>query len=186
MLENSSLGFQANSSLTIEEPLHITDEDCFVSDSKAVILFKSLAYFVILLASLVGNSLIILVVLKNKQLHKSINYFVFKMAVSNLFTPLTIMPVKIVEIILGSGALTVHRPLVLGNILCKLCYFLPDVSVLVSVESLLLISLDSLVAVVFPLKFRCITSKVRLTCVVCTWIIAIAVHSPYFYTLRLP
>ena len=72
-----------------------------------------------------------------------------------------------------------------GNILCKLCFFLPDVSVLVSVESLLLISFDRFMAVLFPLKFRCITPKVRLICIGCAWTIAIAVHAPYVYTLRL-
>ena len=140
MLENSSLGKQTSSSLSADEPA----EDCLTEDFTASVALKSLAYFVILLVSLVGNILITLVVWKNKKLHKSINYFVFNMALSDLFTPLTIMPIKVVEIILGSGAFKVHSPLILGNVLCKVCYFLPDVSVLVSVESLLLISLDRL------------------------------------------
>ena len=185
MFENSSLVNQTNSSLTTDEPMNIAAEDCLTDDSTAAVVLKSLAYFVILLVSLVGNVLIALVVWKNKKLHKSINYFVVNMALSDLFTPSTIMPIKIVEIISGSGAFKVHSPLMLGNILCKVCYFLPDVSVLVSVESLLLISLDRFAAVVFPLKSKRITSKVRLTCILCSWIIAIAVHSPYFYTLRL-
>ena len=180
MSENYSSGFPNNRSLT-----NNTNEHCISADSTAAIVLKSLAYFVILLVSLVGNALIILVVRKTKQLRKSINYFVFNMAMSDLFTPLTIMPVRIVEIISGSGAFMVHSPLMLGNILCKLCYFLPDVSLLVSVESLLLISLDRFVAVVFPLKAKLITSKTRLICILCTWIIAIAVHGPYFYTFRL-
>ena len=176
MSENSSSGFQA-----------ITYEDCFVADSTAAIVFKSLAYFVILLVSLVCNVFVIVVVWKNRpwQLCKSINYFVFNTAVSDLFTPLTIIPIRIVEIISGSGAFMVHSPLMLGNILCKLCYFLADVSVLVSIESLLLISFDRFVAALFPLKSKRITSRVRLICTLCTWIIAIAVLAPYFYTLRL-
>ena len=101
------------------------------------------------------------------------------------FTPLTIMPVTIVEIISGLGAFTVNSLLMLGNILCKLCFFLPDVSLLVSVESLLLISLDRFVAVVFALKAKLISSKTHLICILCTWIIATAVHAPYFYTFRL-
>ena len=185
MFQNSSSGFTTNSSLTSEEPLNNTNEHCISADSTAAIVLKSLAYFVILLVSLVGNALIILVVWKTKQLRKSINYFVFNMAMSDLFPPLTIMPVRIVQIITESDAFKVDSPLMLGNILCKLCYFLPDVSLLVSVESLLLISLDRFVAVVFPLKAKLISSKTRLFCILCTWIIAIAVHAPYFYTFRL-
>jgi len=185
MFENCCSGFSTNSSATHDKSPNSTDEQCLTADSTAAIVLNSLAYFVILLVSLVGNALIILVVLKTKQLRKSINYFVFNMAMSDLFTPLNIMPVKIVEIISGSGAFMVHSPLMLGNILCKLCYFLPDVSLLVSVESLLLISLDRFVAVVFPFKAKLITSKTRLICILCTWIIAIAVDAPYFYTFRL-
>ena len=185
MFENSSSGFPTNSSTIIDEPLYSGDEYCFTKDTTAAIVFKSLAYFVILLVSLVGNVLIILVVWKNKHLRLSINSFVVNMALSDLFTPLTIMPVKIVEIISGSGAFIVDSPLMFGNLLCKLCYFLPDVSLLVSVESLLLISLDRFVAVVFPLKSRRITSRVRLICICCAWIISITVHAPYFYTFRL-
>ena len=161
------------------------EQDCFTADSTEAIVRKSLAYLIILLVSLVGNVLVILVVWKNKHFRMPIDSFVANMAVSDLFTPLTIMPIKVVEIISGSGAFMIHSPLMFGNILCKLCYFLPDVSVLVSVESLLLISFDSFMAVVFPLKFRCITPKVRLICIGCAWTIAIAVHAPYFYTLRL-
>jgi len=185
MFENCSSAFSTNSSTTLDKSPNSTDEHCLTADSTAAIVLKSLAYFVVLLVSLVGNALIISAVLKTKQLRKSINYFVFNMAISDLFTPLTIMPVKIVEIISGSGAFMVHSPLMLGNILCKLCYFLPDVSVLVSVESLLLISLDRFTAVVFPLKAKLISSKMRLICILCTWMIAIAVHAPYFYTFRL-
>ena len=175
MFENASSGFQA-----------ITYEDYFAADSTAAIVFKSLVYFVILLVSSVCNVFLILVVWKNRpwQLCKSINYFVFNTAVSDLFMPLTIIPIRIVEIISGSGAFMVHSPLMLGNILCKLCYFLVDVSILVSIESLLLISFDRLVAALFPLKSKRITSRVHLICTLCTWIIAIAVHAPYFYTLR--
>ena len=185
MFENYSSGFSANSSLILDKSPNSTDEHCLTADSTAAIVLQSLAYFVILLVSLLGNSLIILVFLKTKQLRKSINYFVFNMAMSDLFTPLTIMLVRIVELISGSGAFMVHSPLMLGNILCKLCYFLPDVSLHVSVESLLLISLDRFVAVVFPLKAKLISSKTRFICILFTWIIVIAVHAPYFYTFRL-
>ncbi|XP_022798950.1 galanin receptor type 1-like [Stylophora pistillata] len=115
----------------------------------------------------------------------SINYFVFNMAVSDLLNPLTIITVKIVEIISRSSSWKVDSPWVLGNILCKLAYFLPDVSLVVSIGSLLLISIDRLFAVVFPLKAKLITSKVRLISILGTWLVAIVVHAPYLYFFRL-
>ena len=185
MPENSSLIFPDNNSSTTDRTPNSTDEGCISIDSNAETVVKILAYFTILLVSLVGNSLVILVFCKNKQLRRSINYYVLNMAVSDLFTPLTVMPVTIVRIISGSTAFMVDTPLVLGNILCKLCYFLPDVSFVVSIESLLLISVDRFIAVVFPLRIKLISSKVRFICIFCTWIVAIAVHAPYFYTFKL-
>ena len=107
------------------------------------------------------------------------------MAVSDLGIPLTRMTVMIVEIFSGSSSWKVDRPWLLGNILCKLAYFLSDVSFVVSIESLLLISMDSLIAVVFPLKAKLISSKVRLISILSTWLFAIAVHAPYFYGFKL-
>lgn len=160
-------------------------QDCLPHSSTGETVLKSLAYFVILILSLIGNGCILLVIYKNKNLRRNINFFVLNMAVSDLFNPLTIMPVHLVMIISGSPSWRVHNPWILGNILCKLCYFLPDVSLTVSIESLLLISVDRFIAVVFPLKARLFSTKVHLICIGCTWIIAIAVHAPYFYTFRL-
>lgn len=162
-----------------------TREECLVGDSTVETVIKALAYFIILIVSLVGNILLILVIHKNKQLRKSINYFVFNMAVSDLFNPLTIMPIRIAQIISGSGSWNVDNPWILGNILCKLSYFLPDVSLVVSIESLLLVSMDRFVAVVFPLKAKLISPKARLISIGCAWLVAIAVHTSYFYTFRL-
>ena len=160
-------------------------QDCLPHSTTGETVLKSLAYFVILILSLIGNGCILLVIYKNKNLRRNINFFVLNMAVSDLFNPLTIMPVHLVMIISGSPSWRVDNPWILGNILCKLCYFLPDVSLTVSIESLLLISVDRFIAVVFPLKARHFSTKVHLICIGCTWIIAIAVHAPYFYTFRL-
>ena len=188
MLSNNSTLDSAlikNVSVSAEGVQNSSSQDCLVNDSMVEVVFKSLAYFAILSVSLVGNILLVLIIHKNKQLRKSINYFVFNMAVSDLFNPLTIMPIRIVQIISGSESWKVNSPWILGNILCKFSYFLPDVSVVVSIESLLLISLDRFIAVVFPLKAKLISPKARLISIGCAWIIAIAVHAPYFYTFRL-
>ena len=155
------------------------------ADSAAEITAKAVAYFFIFLVSFFGNIFILVVIYKNKRLRRSINYFVFNMAVSDLFNPLTVMTMKIVEIISGSESWKVDSPWLLGNILYKLTYFLPDVSLVVSIGSLLLISIDRLIAVVFPLKAKLISSKVRLISILRTWFVAIAVHAPYFYSFKL-
>ena len=147
MFENSSMAAE-------KDAQNVTDLDCPSEDSIAEVTLKALAYCAILLVSFIGNIIIVLVIYKQKQLRKSINYFVFNMAVSDLFTPFTIMPIRIAEIVSGSKSWKADSPWILGNILCKILHFLPDVSLLVSIECLLLISMDRLIAVVFPLKAK--------------------------------
>ena len=171
---------------TTEHAEDYFDQNCHRSESRVVeVVFKALAYFIILIVSLVGNLLVLLITYKNRQLRKTISFFVFNMAVSDLFNPLTIMPIQIVQIISGSDSWKVDRPWTLGNILCKLSYLLPDVSLVVSIESLLLISIDRFIATIFPLCTKLESLKARLISILFTWIVAIAVHAPYFYTLRL-
>ena len=178
--------FENSSQTTGHTDSSNSDQACEITaDSAVEITAKALAYIFIFLVSFFGNIFLLVVIYKNKQLRRSINYFVFNMAVSDLFNPLTVMTVKIVEIISGSSSWKVDRPWLLGNILCKLAYFLPDVSVVVSIGSLLLISIDRLIAVVFPLRAKPISSKVRLVSIISTWFVAIAVHAPYFYSFKL-
>ena len=188
MFVNTTLrmSFENSSLTTGHVAANNSNQDCVEEAESAIeVTAKAMAYIFIILVSFLGNIFLVVVIYKNRQLRRSINYFVLNMAVSDLFNPLTIMPVKIVEIISGSESWKVDSPWLLGNILCKLSFFLTDVSLVVSIESLLLISMDRLVAVVFPLKAKLTTSKVRLTSILCTWIVAIAVHTPYFYTFRL-
>ena len=122
--------FENSSQSTSHAASSHSDQACEITaDSALEVTAKALAYIFIFLVSFFGNIFLLVVIYKKKQLRRSINYFVFNMAVSDLFNPLTIMTVKIVEIISGSSSWKVDRPWLLGNILCKLAYFLPDVSV---------------------------------------------------------
>ena len=188
MIVNTTMShfFENSSQTTSHTDSSNSDQACEITaDSAVEITAKALAYRFIFLVSFFGNIFLLVVIYKNKQLRRSINYFVFNMAVSDLLNPLTVMTVKIVEIISGSSSWKVDRPWLLGNILCKLAYFLPDVSLVISIGSLFLISIDRLIAVVFPLKAKLISSKVRLISILSTWSVAIAVHAPYFYSFKL-
>ncbi|XP_078370790.1 neuropeptide FF receptor 2-like [Oculina patagonica] len=187
MFRNFSVPLPITNSFNRTEYAHnSSNEDCFAGETtSADVVCKALAYFVILLVSLFGNLLVLFITYRNKQLRKSINYFVFNMAVSDLLNPLTIMPIQIVHIITGSVSWAVDKPWILGNTLCKLSYFLPDVSLVVSIESLVLITMDRFISAVFPLNTKLESTKALLISILSTWIIAIAVHGPYFYTFRL-
>ena len=73
----------------------------------------------------------------------------------------------------------------LGQTLCKLVPFLADTSSAVSIQSLVLIAVDRFVAVVFPLRSPLISSKLCPFFILATWIVALAVYSPYLFVLKL-
>ena len=136
-------------------------------------------YFIGLLVSLIGNVLITLVFYKYKPIRKSINYFVLNMAISDLFTPLTIMPFIIASTLSNGVGFLNQLPSQLAGVVCKLCYFLADISLFVSIISLLMISFDRLIAVVFPLHIKLISMKVRVICILMSWVVAISVYGLY-------
>ena len=54
-----------------------------------------------------------------------------------------------------------------------------------STLSLILVAADRFIAVAFPATYIKITAKKRRFLILSTWILAMAIHSPYIYTFRL-
>jgi len=150
-------------------------EDILYFDSSYVTI-----YSILLIASLVRNSLLIFPCLKSKT---TINLIITNEAVSDLLYSIVHFPREIAVQIKGSTAFLVHGWI--GHVLCKICAFTVDAAIAVSTPSLILVAADRLVAVVFPTEYNQITVKKRRLLILSTWIVATAIHSPYFYTFRL-
>ena len=138
------------------------------------------ALSLILVVSLVGNSVIVLIVSKTPTLRKPINMLIANMAMSDLLFPIFLFPVRLADLhddswLIGGS---------LGQALCKLQPFLSDISALVSIQSLVLITVDRFVAVVFPLRSPLISRKLCMFFIAATWIVAMAVLSPYLVAFK--
>ena len=143
---------------------------CSFVDSSAERFSKLFAFCFTLLGSLFGNILIIIIVNKNRDLRKTINYFIVNMALSDLVLTLIVLPVEISRLVTDS--LHWHLSGILGLICCKLFYFASSVSLVVSAESLVWIAIDRFVAVVFPMKLGLISGRTRSIAIVSTWMCA--------------
>lgn len=142
-----------------------------------------MAYAVIMLISLMGNSAIVLVVFKLEQLQTSTNFFIANMAVSDLLMPLFAMPRMMTMIHFGA-----NRWLMGGNFglaMCKLAPLFQDVSTAVSIQSLALIAADRFYNVFYPVKAQAINLRVVKLAIALVWSIAFVVHSPYLYIYRI-
>ena len=143
---------------------------CSFVDSSAERFSKLCAFCFILLGSFVGNIFIIIIVYKNRDLRKTINYFIVNMALSDLVFPLMVLPAEITQLVTYSQHW--HVSGILGSICCKLFFFATVVSLFVSTQSLVWIAIDRFVAVVFPMKLGLISSNIRTIAIISTWVCA--------------
>lgn len=148
----------------------------------AKIVVKSLAYAVIIVVALTANCLIGAIVVKTKSM-RTINYLIVNMAMSDIILSIFAFPriLELTEIYVGYWL--IDGPL--GLALCKIVYFLQDVSTAVSIQSLVLIAIDRFGAVVFPLHPPIVSSKRCPYFILCAWVVAMAIHSPYFFARKL-
>ena len=145
---------------------------------------KISAYIVILVIAMLGNILVVYVLCKSKRVQRNVNFLILNMVVSDLFIPIVVFPRKIVEIVMDLETKWLVTGLA-GQVSCKLINFLQDLATAVSVQTVVLIALERLVAVVFPLRVSMITLRMRVALIASTWIIGAAVHAPYFYIFKL-
>ena len=149
--------------------------------STAEIIGKTAAFCLFYVISLVGNSSIAFIVYKTKAMRKPVNYFIVNMAVSDLLFSTVLFPRLIMKLYVDSWPISGSA----GEALCKLSYLLPTISIFVSVQSLVLMAVDRFGAVVFPLRSPLINSKLCFFFVLVTWVVAMAINSPYLFAFRL-
>ena len=148
---------------------------------EAVKVGKTVAYSLILVVSLVGNSLIVLIVYNTPTLRKPINILIANMAMSDLLFPIFLIPVRLTDLHVGSWLIGGT----LGQALCKIHPFLIEISTKVSIQSLVLITVDRYAAVAVPLRSPLISRKVCRCLIVGTWILAVPFCWPYLFTYNL-
>ncbi|KAL9984829.1 hypothetical protein ACROYT_G007165 [Oculina patagonica] len=149
-------------------------------DSLTEQVFKCIAYFIIMFASLIGNVLVICVVIMNRQMRTVTNYLIVNMAVADLLITAFSMPVFIKLLVTGhmdwsSG--------VFSEILCKIISFSQSLSIASSVLSLAAIAVDRFLAIMYPLK-RYMTFQISYGIMAVVWIVGIAVNSPFLYAMK--
>ena len=141
---------------------------------------ETFAYCLLFLVSLVGNTLVAMIVFKTKTLRKPINFLIVNMAMSDMLVPTFLFPRELV--LTYTRSWVIGGPL--GQVLCKLSIFASNLSFTVSIQSLVLIAVDRFGAVMFPLRSPLINSKRCRVFILATWIIAIAIFCPYLFASK--
>ena len=147
-----------------------------------VSVFFTTVMAIISVAAFTGNILVIVAVCKTPGLRTSTNYYYINMAVSDFFSCLITWPSNLTdEIVTSSGSLLQGSMATIG---CKVGVYFKMLSAIVSILSLVLIAVERFVAIVFPLKVRLITTKLRATLLFATRFISMDYCVPMFYYFR--
>ena len=144
------------------------------SSAVATMLTSAIAF--VSLAAFFGNSLVTLTFLMKSTLRTSTNYFIVNMAISDLMSSSTSLPLAATEGLLSkehaiSGSV--------ASFVCKLGLYSRAVSQTVSVESLLLIVVDRYIAIVLPFKAIHVSQRLRAAILFFTWVFALLFVLPY-------
>lgn len=160
----------------------LTPSGCLSSsNSTAGRIAETFGYCLIFVVSFSGNTFIGIIVYKTKAMRKTINFLIVNMAMSDLVMPISFISLILAQVNHSSWPIRGA----LGMATCKLVQFLPNVSIAVSIQSLLLIAVDRFGAVVFPLRSPIISSKLCPYLILTTWIAAIILFSPHLIGFEL-
>lgn len=123
------------------------------------------------LSGFFGNTLVILVVLFNQQMHSTTNLLIVNLAVADLLFVVFCIPFTATDYI------TEYWPF--GDLWCRTVQYLIVVTAFASIYTLVLMSVDRFLAVVHPIRSRQLrTEKVTKIAIVTQWVIILAISFP--------
>ncbi|KAG7495584.1 cholecystokinin receptor type A [Solea senegalensis] len=129
-------------------------------------------YSLIFLLSVLGNSLIIAVLVRNRRMRTVTNLFLLSLAISDLMVSLVCIPFTLIP--------NLMRDFIFGAGICKLVMYFMGVSVSVSTFNLVAISLERYSAICNPLSSRAWQTKSHAAKVItATWVASFILMLPY-------
>ncbi|CAH6785692.1 G-protein coupled receptor 83 [Phodopus roborovskii] len=130
----------------------------------------SLAYAVIIMISLFGNTLVCQVFVKHKEIKKSTGLLIFNLAISDILIILLNSPFAVARFLTGQW--------VFGRIMCHVSRFAQYCSLHVSTLTLMAVAMDRHRVILHPMKPR-LTHSQSLTVVAVIWSIAVFLALPH-------
>jgi len=171
-VENSSLS--GNISDNVTEELN-QQQQIWGNFQDIVAIVVPIFFSIVVVVGFCGNLLVILVVLLNKQMRNTTNLLILNLAVGDLLFIICCVPFTAT-----TYASPEYWPF--GDYWCKVVQFLIYFTALVSIYTLVLMSLDRYLAVVYPIES--ITLRTEANCKIAisaTWIICAVAGSPLIF-----
>ncbi|XP_017074747.2 neuropeptide SIFamide receptor [Drosophila eugracilis] len=137
--------------------------------SLAMSMVYCVAYIMVFLVGLIGNSFVIAVVLRAPRMRTVTNYFIVNLAIADILVIVFCLPATLIG--------NIFVPWMLGWLMCKFVPYIQGVSVAASVYSLIAVSLDRFIAIWWPLKQM--TKRRARIMIIGIWVIALVTTIPW-------
>ncbi|XP_028269181.1 neuropeptide Y receptor type 2 [Parambassis ranga] len=128
-----------------------------------------LAYSTIILFGVIGNSLVIYVVYKFKNLHTVTNFFIVNLAVADLLVNMLCLPFTLVYTLYGEW--------MLGQVLCYMLPCAQGMAVHVSTITMNIIALDRHRSIVYHMETK-MSKDMCAVVIAITWAVSVVLASP--------
>ena len=135
----------------------------------------------LLLVAIIGNGLVIVVATKvaSRRIRTNNGFLVLHLCVANLFLSMLTLPFVIQNWAQGLNSWTLANGLA-SSLLCKLLRFLQEEIITVSSLTIVALSFDWFLLVLFPIRKKLHGYMFRLSLVL-TWLVSVAYASPLLY-----
>ncbi|XP_064102490.1 RYamide receptor-like [Macrobrachium nipponense] len=182
-IELSEMYYQSNETHTFPDYMHC--EVCNISRSELDVLVSAglctssyfpymplvyVMYSSIFIIALLGNSLVLYTIITSRKMHTVTNLFIANLAVGDLLIMVFCVPFSVASIIVLQ-----HWPFGVG--LCVFVNYAQAISIFVSAYTLVAVSIDRYIAIIYPLRPRITTLQAKVI-IVLIWSLALLTTLP--------
>ena len=159
---------------------NFTNDSCKTEkESEAERVVKIVVYTLIILVSVVGNSLLICVVKRNNRLNTITYCLIVNMAAADILVTICNIPGRLTRQITGQYHWFDGIP---GIIVCKTASFISDSTISCSILTLTVIAFERFCLVIFPFK-KIITMRIVKFVILAIWLASFISVSPLLYAM---
>ncbi|XP_073686040.1 neuropeptide FF receptor 1 like 1 [Garra rufa] len=133
-----------------------------------------LSYLLVLLLCVVGNGLICLVVIRNRNMRSVTNLFILNLAISDLLVGVFCVPTTLIDSLISGWPF--------NQITCTMSNLIQGMSVSASVFTLVAIAVDRFIGIVYPFHHR-LRPVTALIAIIFIWLLAFAIIIPSAATM---
>ncbi|XP_022788262.1 neuropeptide FF receptor 1-like [Stylophora pistillata] len=160
-----------------------TSFPCNLMDQTTADICRTIVCALILTTSIIGNSMVAIVVYKDRKMRTTVNFLMVNMAVSDFLCSVVFIPRVLTEIHTYDNSWLVGGTT--GLVLCKVVYFVEDVTVVVSLLTLLMIAIERYNAISCQFLPDTIPRKRCAVTILSTWTLAFFMNTTSFFTFQI-